>query len=96
MLTGDNWFSEFESAVIDAGFDGYVVNFGDQRAAVLLGDHTIDMAQKQESKEAKLSTPRFYSQLERTIEQVPERLKTQPAAQWKAWLASNSAHCGSH
>lgn len=36
-------------------------------------------------------TSPFYSQLARAIEGVPERLATQPAAQWKAWLASNAA-----
>lgn len=93
-LTGNDWFSAFESAVIDAGYDGYLVNFGNQRAAVLIGKHTIDLTQKPEQQEAKLSPPRFYSQLERAIEQVPSRLTAQPAAQWKAWLASNSAKFG--
>ena len=59
-----------------------------QQAAI--GDQPSD---KPESN-VKLSKPRFYSQLERTIEQVPARLQTQPAAQWKAWLASNSAKFG--
>ena len=93
-LTGNDWFSAFESAVIDAGYDGYLVNFGNQRAAVLIGRHTIDLTQKPEQQEAKLSPPRFYSQLERTIKQVPSRLTAQPAAQWKAWLASNGAKFG--
>ena len=91
-LSGDSWMNAFESAVIDAGYDGYLAPFGNQQAAVLIGNHTVDLATKPEA--PKLSTPRFYSQLERTIEQVPERLKTQPAAQWKAWLASNSAKFG--
>ena len=30
-----------ESAILDAGFDGYVSDFGKQRAAVLIGRHTV-------------------------------------------------------
>ena len=37
------------------------------------------------------NTSPFYSQLSRAIEGVPERLSTQPASQWKVWLASNAA-----
>ena len=37
----DAWLNAFESAVIDNGFDGYVSDFGIQRAAVLLGRHSI-------------------------------------------------------
>jgi hypothetical protein len=33
--------NNMESAVIDAGFDGYVADFGNQRAAVLIGDHKV-------------------------------------------------------
>jgi hypothetical protein len=39
--TNDEWFNAFESAVIDNGFDGYVSDFGTQRAAVLLGRHSV-------------------------------------------------------
>lgn len=93
-LSGDNWMNAFESAVIDAGYDGYLAPFGNQQAAVLIGRHAIDLSQTNETPKAKLSTPRFYSQLERTIEQVPERLQKQPAAQWKAWLSANAAKFG--
>lgn len=93
-LSGDNWMNAFESAVIDAGYDGYLAPFGNQQAAVLIGRHAIDLSQTNETPKAKLSTPRFYSQLERTIGQVPERLQTQPAAQWKAWLSANAAKFG--
>ena len=34
--------SAFESAVIDAKFDGYLSDFGSQRAAVLLGKHSVE------------------------------------------------------
>lgn len=40
-LKGDEWMNAFESAVIDNGFDGYVSDFGTQRAAVLLGRHSV-------------------------------------------------------
>lgn len=42
------------------------------------------------------STPRpqFYSQLQRAIEQVPERIATMAAPQWKLWLDSNGPKLG--
>lgn len=40
----DAWLNAFESAVIDNGFDGYVSDFGTQRAAVLLGRHNVKVA----------------------------------------------------
>lgn len=33
--------NNMESAIIDAGFDGYVADFGNQRAAVLIGAHKV-------------------------------------------------------
>jgi hypothetical protein len=38
--------------------------------------------------------PAFYSQLERTIANVPAKLATQPAAQWALWLDSNGPKQG--
>ena len=38
--------------------------------------------------------PKFYSQLQRSFEQVPERIATQPASQWKVWLTSNAPKLG--
>lgn len=43
---------------------------------------------------SKRDKPQFYSQLERSIATVPDRLATQPAPQWKAWLASNAPKLG--
>lgn len=37
------------------------------------------------------SVPRFVSQLARTFENAPAKLQTQPAAQWKLWLAGQQA-----
>lgn len=34
--------------------------------------------------------PQFYSQLQRAIEQVPERLSTMAAPAWKQWLTANA------
>lgn len=36
----------------------------------------------------------FYSQLERAVAGVPDRIATQPAPQWKLWLASNASKLG--
>jgi len=46
-LSGDAWLNAFESAVIDNGFDGYVTDFGTQRAAVLLGRHNVPVTRGQ-------------------------------------------------
>jgi hypothetical protein len=43
---------------------------------------------------SKRDKPQFYSQLERSIAGVPDRLATQPAPQWKAWIASNAPKLG--
>ena len=43
-LKGNDWMSAFESAVIDAGFDGYISDFGAQRAVVLIGRHNVPVA----------------------------------------------------
>ena len=40
------------------------------------------------------TAPQFYSQLQRAIEQVPDRLATMPAQQWKLWLDSNGPKLG--
>ena len=44
-LTGDAWYSAFESAVLDAGYQGYSANFGQQRAIVMFGDEHIPVQQ---------------------------------------------------
>lgn len=52
---------------------------------------------RQPAASAQLSRQRtgpFYSQLAEAIDQVPARLETQPAQQWKAWLASNASKLG--
>ena len=38
--------------------------------------------------------PAFYSQLQRAIEQVPERLSTMAAPQWAQWLKANAPKLG--
>ena len=40
-LDNEAWLNAFESAVIDSGFDGYIRDFGTQRAAVLIGRHSV-------------------------------------------------------
>lgn len=41
-----------------------------------------------------LPRPAFYSQLQRSIEQVPDRLATMAAPQWKLWLDANASKLG--
>ena len=38
--------------------------------------------------------PEFFSQLQRAIEQVPDRLATMAAPQWKLWLDANASKLG--
>lgn len=57
-----------------------------------LGDEYVQ--QDRVESNVKLSQPRFNSQLEQTVAQVPARISTQPAPQWKAWLASNASKFG--
>ena len=40
-LDNEAWLNAFESAVIDSGFDGYIRDFGTQRAVVLIGRHSV-------------------------------------------------------
>ena len=49
-------------------------------------------AQFGDAKDFKFSVdrPQFYSQLQRAIEQVPERLSTMAAPAWKQWLTANA------
>ena len=44
-----------------------------------------------ENDDIRYSPPRFFSQLQRTFESAPAKLQTQPAAQWKLWLAGQQA-----
>lgn len=46
----EEYLNNFESAVIDAGYDGYVTQFGnDQRAAILIGTHKVETSAVQNS-----------------------------------------------
>ena len=61
-LKGEAWMNAFESAVIDNGFDGYVTDFGTQRAAVLLGRHNVPVTRGKggvsEAKQAAITAKR--------------------------------------
>ena len=41
-----------------------------------------------------VARPQFYGQLQRSIEQVPDRLATMAAPQWKLWLDANAPKLG--
>jgi hypothetical protein len=82
----------FETAVLDAGFRGYV-NRSIGMAVVLNADVPVAYEGVAELKASNRTSP-FYSALAKAIDEVPARLETQPAAQWKAWLASNAAKLG--
>ena len=41
-----------------------------------------------------IARPAFYSQLQRSIEQVPDRIATMAAPQWKLWLDANASKLG--
>ena len=58
-LKGGDWANAFESEVIKAGYDGYVADFGNQRAAVLLGDHVVPMGESKKYSLRAPTTPEF-------------------------------------
>lgn len=47
-----------------------------------------------ENDDIRFSPPRFFSQLERAFKQAPAKLQTQPAPQWKLWLAGTAGKLG--
>jgi hypothetical protein len=42
----------------------------------------------------RFSPPRFFSQLATSIDQVPKKMETMPAAQWRMWLTGNAPKLG--
>lgn len=80
----------FESAVIDAGFDGFVVPFGNnQKAAVLLGRHNVRVRQEPtgyrgtDTAPAESATPNQFKKLSNLIAK-PWRSRT--AAEWALFV----------
>ncbi len=58
-----------------------------------LGDVKLSMGEDSNSAMTN-SPPEFFSQLERAIGQVPDRIATMAAPQWKLWLDSNGPKLG--
>lgn len=99
------FFNETErQAIIAGGGRSYVKSMMDEAIANrneirdlarLKVDGPVALApvvEKAPSQEVLFSTPRFFSPLSKQIESA--RIATQPAAQWKAWLASNAGKLG--
>lgn len=84
----------FESAVLDAGFDGYYIReaFHRQGAAVMLGDASTSVEPMADVFAQSNSAPTFYSPLLRAVQDA--KLDNVPATQWAAWLNSNAAKLG--
>lgn len=53
-----------------------------------------DAASQGDVKQSKARNTWYFSQLERAIEQVPDRLATMAAPQWKLWLDANAGKLG--
>lgn len=77
---GNRDMNVFESAVIDAGFDGYYIEsaFGRQGAAVMLGNATRNVTPMSE---AVVNQSTYYSQLTRTVAGLKQNKGS--AEQWK-------------
>ncbi len=97
MFDGDNGLA-FVTAAKQAGYDGAIlfevdkddkarevyVAFDARQIKSAIGNRgTFSPA----SDDLRYSPPRFFSQLARVVENAPAKLQTQPAAQWKLWLA---------
>lgn len=78
-------FNLFESAVLDAGFDGYYVEngFGRQGVAVMLGDPARSVVPDTEATMFQTEAT-FYSALTRAVEGVSQNKAS--AAQWKGLI----------
>jgi hypothetical protein len=48
----------------------------------------------EENPDIRFSPPRFFSQLSTSIDQIPKKMETMPAAQWRMWLTGNAAKLG--
>jgi len=85
------------------GHDGYVIQnheggttyiaFRPEQIKSAIGNRgTFDPSDTDITRSA--ARPEFFSQLQRSIEQVPDRLATMSAPQWKLWLDANAAKLG--
>jgi hypothetical protein len=64
-----------------------LADLGDEGALLLNPKHAQGILKS-------VDRPQFYSQLQRSIEQVPERLATMAAPAWKQWLTANASKLG--
>jgi len=85
------------------GYDGIILPDSDgSKTAVIFDPTQVKSADKNNgdfdvtNKNIKKSParPEFYSQLQRAIEGVPDRLATMAAPQWKLWLDANAGKLG--
>ena len=73
--------------------DLYIVYEPQQIKSAIGNDGSFDAGSSDITKSAERA-PIWYSQLQRAIEQVPERLATMAAPQWQQWLKANAAKMG--
>ena len=91
-------------AIADAGFDAIKSEEDGNPTLALIGDvegrvksasgNNGDFNPDEPSIFKSVERPEFYSQLQRSIEQVPERLATMAAPAWKQWLTANAPKLG--
>jgi hypothetical protein len=48
----------------------------------------------EENPDIRFSPPRFFSHLATSIDQIPKKMETMPAAQWRMWLTGNAPKLG--
>jgi hypothetical protein len=93
----------FKQKFIDQGYDGVVMK-GDGPVVTAVAFHPDQIksaignnGEFNPNEPNILKSPErpvFYSQLQRSIEQVPERLSTMTATAWKQWLTGNASKLG--
>lgn len=91
-------------AIADAGFDAIKSEEDGNPTLALIGDvegrvksatgNNGDFNPDEPSIFKSVDRPQFYSQLQRAIEQVPERLANMAAPAWKQWLTANAPKLG--
>lgn len=97
---GDGLYWELD--VIGSGHDGLIVRGDDETMYVTSNPVQIksaignngDYSLTDPNITRSVARPAFYSQLQRAIEQVPDRLAAMAAPQWKLWLDANASKLG--
>jgi GNAT superfamily N-acetyltransferase len=73
---------------VDSGF--WVALSGNQVKSAIGNSGQFDA----KNPDIRFSPPRFFSQLATSIDKIPKKMETMPAAQWRMWLTGNAPKLG--